>query len=88
MNKQNNSKTTPSNNIFNQSNWNYETTVAKVEEIINKIESGKLELADVFDEFAAATAYLRDCEKFLSERQQQMDVFIETLENDTDTLSF
>ena len=88
MNKQNNSKNTQANNIPNQANWNYETTVAKVEEIINKIESGKMELADVFDEFAAATEDLRHCEKFLAERQQQMDVFIETLEKDAETLSF
>lgn len=88
MNKQNNSKNPQTNDIPIPTNWNYETTVAKVEEIINKIESGKLELADVFDEFALATAYLRDCEKFLSERQQQMDVFIENLENDAETLSF
>ena len=88
MNKQNNSKNTQINNLHNQANWNYETTVAKVEEIINKIESGKMELADVFDEFAAATEYLRHCEKFLAERQQQMDVFIETLEKDAENLSF
>ncbi|HEY9694254.1 MAG TPA: exodeoxyribonuclease VII small subunit [Oculatellaceae cyanobacterium] len=88
MNKPNTSKNTQANNITIQTNWNYETTVAKVEEIINKIESGKMELADVFDEFAAATEYLRDCEKFLSERQQQMDVFIETLEKNAETLSF
>lgn len=87
MNKQNN-KTTQSNNISHQADWKYETTVAKVEEIINRIESGKLELAEVFDEFTAATEYLRHCEKFLAERQQQMDVFIETLEKDADTLSF
>ena len=88
MNKPNHSKNAQANDLTIPTNWNYETTVAKVEEIINKIESGKMELADVFDEFAAATEYLRDCEKFLAERQQQMDIFIETLENDAETLSF
>ncbi|MGB3206854.1 MAG: exodeoxyribonuclease VII small subunit [Crinalium sp.] len=88
MNKPNHSQNSQANDLNIPNNWNYETTVAKVEEIIHKIESGKLELADVFEEFAAATAYLRDCEKFLSERQQQMDVFIETLENEAETLSF
>ncbi len=59
--------------------WNYEATVAKVEGIIRQIEAGKLELADVFEEFTAAVEYLRQCESFLQERQQQMDLLIETL---------
>lgn len=62
-----------------QENWNYEAAVAKVEAIINKLESGKLELAEVFDEFTAATEYLRQCESFLAQRQQQMELLIETL---------
>ncbi|MBD1881618.1 MULTISPECIES: exodeoxyribonuclease VII small subunit [unclassified Coleofasciculus] len=59
--------------------WNYEATVAKVEGIIRQIEAGKLELADVFEEFTAAVEYLRQCEIFLQERQQQMNLLIETL---------
>ena len=36
-------------------NWNYEATVAKVEKIINQLESGELELAEVFTEFRFST---------------------------------
>jgi exodeoxyribonuclease VII small subunit len=64
-------------------NWNYETTVAQVETIIQQIETGELELADVFEQFAAAVRYLRQCEAFLQERQQQMDLLIETLEEES-----
>lgn len=67
------------------SSWNYEETVAKVERIIAQIESGKLELAEVFDEFAAAVDYLRQCETFLQERKQKMDLLIETLEGDAES---
>lgn len=64
--------------------WNYEATVAQVEMIIQQIETGELELADVFEQFAAAVRYLRQCEAFLQERQQQMNLLIETLEEESD----
>ncbi|NEO93854.1 MAG: exodeoxyribonuclease VII small subunit [Moorea sp. SIO3G5] len=64
--------------------WNYEATVAKVETIIRQIETGELELAEVFDQFANAVEYLHQCEDFLAQRQQQMDLLIETLTNDSD----
>ncbi len=62
--------------------WNYEATVQQVEAIMARIESGELALADVFDQFAAAVNSLRQCELFLSQRQQQMDLLIETLTDD------
>ncbi|HEY9609047.1 exodeoxyribonuclease VII small subunit [Allocoleopsis sp.] len=64
--------------------WKYEVTVERVETIIRQIEAGELELTEVFDQFAAAVKYLRQCEVFLQERQQQMDLLIETLEEDSD----
>lgn len=64
--------------------WNYEATVAQVETIIKQIEAGELELAEVFEQFTAAVRYLRQCEAFLQERQQQMDLLIETLEEESD----
>ncbi|XHX79576.1 MAG: exodeoxyribonuclease VII small subunit [Stenomitos frigidus ULC029] len=60
-------------------NWNYEETVRQIEAIMAQIESGELELADVFDQFAVAVKHLRQCEEFLGQRQQQMDLLIETL---------
>lgn len=61
--------------------WRYETAVAEVESIIRQIESGELELEAVFEQFAQAVEALQQCEAFLSERQAQMDVLIETLSN-------
>jgi exodeoxyribonuclease VII small subunit len=60
-------------------NWNYEATVAEVETIINQIELGELELADVFQQFSSAVDRLRQCEAFLNRQQQQVDLLIETL---------
>lgn len=65
-------------------NWNYEATVAEVEMIIEQIESGELSLAEVFDQFTAAVKYLNQCEAFLQERQQKMDLLIEILPADSD----
>jgi exodeoxyribonuclease VII small subunit len=66
----------------NPASWNYEATVKQIESAIARIESGELELAQVFDEFAAAVDRLRQCETFLSERQQQIDLLIETLSDE------
>ncbi|MBW4661919.1 MAG: exodeoxyribonuclease VII small subunit [Drouetiella hepatica Uher 2000/2452] len=60
-------------------NWSYEKTVAEIETIISRIELGELELADVFDQFSAAMEQLRQCEAFLMQQQQQVDLLIETL---------
>jgi exodeoxyribonuclease VII small subunit len=59
--------------------WRYESTVAEIEIIINQIERGELDLADVFDQFARAVERLRQCETFLTRQQQQVDLLIETL---------
>jgi exodeoxyribonuclease VII small subunit len=62
--------------------WNYEATVQEVEEIMARIESGELDLAQVFEQFGTAVEYLRQCEAFLSQRQRQMDLLIETLKDE------
>lgn len=67
-------------------NWNYETTVIEVEAIINRIEMGELDLAEVFDQFATAVEQLRQCETFLTRQQQQVDLLIETLLDESDSL--
>lgn len=64
--------------------WSYELTVHKVEEIMTRIEAGELELAQVFDQFAEAVEYLHQCEQFLSQRQKQIDLIIETLSEDAE----
>ncbi len=75
--KRNNS--TNSDAVFN---GNYEEKVAEIEKIISRIESGNLELEAVFDQFAIAVEHLRQCETFLQQRQQQVDLLIETLSDD------
>ncbi|MBO3461958.1 exodeoxyribonuclease VII small subunit [Aetokthonos hydrillicola Thurmond2011] len=68
-----------SDDITLDKTWNYEAKVAEVEKIIAEIEAGKLDLEEVFDQFNAAVKYLRECESFLQKRQQQVDLLIETL---------
>ncbi|MBN3869111.1 MAG: exodeoxyribonuclease VII small subunit [Nostoc sp.] len=62
--------------------WNYEAKVAEIEGIIARIEAGELELEAVFEQFASAVEYLRQCESFLQQRQQQVDLLIETLSDE------
>ncbi|MBD3880777.1 exodeoxyribonuclease VII small subunit [Phormidium tenue FACHB-886] len=62
--------------------WDYEATVAEIETIINRIEMGELELAEVFNQFSNAVEQLRRCEAFLSRQQHQVDLLIETLLDD------
>lgn len=65
-----------------QQGWNYEKAVAEVEKIIARIEAGELELEEVFNSFTVAVEYLRQCETFLQQRQQQVDLMIETLKDE------
>jgi exodeoxyribonuclease VII small subunit len=62
--------------------WNYEAKVAEIEGIIARIEAGELDLEAVFEQFASAVEYLRQCESFLQQRQQQVDLLIETLSDE------
>ncbi|MEH1961004.1 MAG: exodeoxyribonuclease VII small subunit [Nostoc sp.] len=62
--------------------WNYEAKVTEIEGIITRIEMGELDLEAVFEQFASAVEYLRQCESFLQQRQQQVDLLIETLSDE------
>ena len=73
------------NNAVNSSPANggsYEAKIAEIETIISRIEGGELELADVFAEFATAVECLKECDSFLQQRQEQVDLLIETLQDD------
>ncbi|HBQ98906.1 MULTISPECIES: exodeoxyribonuclease VII small subunit [Roseofilum] len=72
------------NNSTPQSDWNYEETVAQVEAIINQMEAGDMDLAEVFNQFTRAVEYLKECESFLAHKRSQMDLMIETLSEDPD----
>ncbi|MGB5963143.1 MAG: exodeoxyribonuclease VII small subunit [Coleofasciculaceae cyanobacterium] len=70
---------------YSQKNdWNYEATVVEVEAILEQIEAGELPLAEVFERYAAAVKYLNQCDVFLQKHQQQMDLLIETLNEDVE----
>ncbi|MGQ9870247.1 exodeoxyribonuclease VII small subunit [Leptodesmis sp.] len=80
-NSKDGSLTSPTSGVQRE-DWNYEQTVQRIEATISRIESGELELAEVFDEFAAAVKSLQECETFLAERQRQMDLLIESLKDE------
>lgn len=64
--------------------WSYEAAIARVETLVKQIETGDLDLADVFDHFDTASRDLQQCEQFLAAKQQQLDLAIETLESAPD----
>jgi exodeoxyribonuclease VII small subunit len=57
----------------------YEERVERVEEILAAIESGDLELTAVFSQFAIAVDYLQQCENFLTQQREQVDLLLENL---------
>lgn len=59
--------------------WNYEMTVARVEEILTEIEGGDLELSSVFSQFEIAVNSLQQCENFLSQQREQVELLLENL---------
>ncbi len=63
-------------------NWNYEETVAEIEDIIQQIESGALPLEEVFDKFETAVKQIKQCDEFLNKGKEKMNLLIETLEED------
>ncbi|GFE71841.1 exodeoxyribonuclease VII small subunit [Chroococcus sp. FPU101] len=70
-------------------NFNYEETIASVEAMIEQIESGSLTLEEVFDQFALAVNSLSQCEAFLNQGKERMDLLIEVLESSpTENLDF
>ncbi|MBW4553748.1 MAG: exodeoxyribonuclease VII small subunit [Aphanocapsa sp. GSE-SYN-MK-11-07L] len=69
----------PPNSEF-QPGWSYELAVTEIETMIAEIESGQLDLADVFDQFTTAAQMLQQCEQFLKQRRQQMELLIEQLD--------
>ena len=60
-------------------NWSYEGTVSTIEATISELESGQLPLAEVLSQFEQAVQSLQQCEAYLTEKQQQVNVLIETL---------
>jgi exodeoxyribonuclease VII small subunit len=59
--------------------WKYEAAVARVEEILGEIESGELELNEVFDRFTVAVDSLQQCDVFLSRQRDRVDLLLEDL---------
>ena len=59
--------------------WNYEATVAQVEQILGEIEDGDLELNDVFSQFSKAVESLQQCENFLAQQREQVELLLENL---------
>ncbi len=62
--------------------WNYQKTLAQIESIIGKIEAGKINLEDLFSQVMIASQCLQECETYLVQQEQKMDIFIETLTDD------
>ena len=62
-----------------KNNWKYEETVDRVEEILAEIEGGDLDLAEVFSKFEIAVASLQQCESFLAEHSQRVELLLENL---------
>jgi exodeoxyribonuclease VII small subunit len=53
--------------------------VERVEEILEAIEGGELELTEVFSQFAVAVESLQQCENFLSAQREQVELLLENL---------
>ncbi len=61
--------------------WDYEAAVAAVEATLARLETGELPLAAVLEEFEQASRELQQCETFLQQKQSQLELLIETLED-------
>jgi exodeoxyribonuclease VII small subunit len=57
----------------------YEEKIAQVEEILGEIEGGDLELTEVFRRFPVAVESLQQCESFLSQQREHVELLLENL---------
>ncbi|MEM1425501.1 MAG: exodeoxyribonuclease VII small subunit [Cyanobacteria bacterium P01_H01_bin.130] len=62
--------------------WQYETASTEIEAIIDQLEQDDLTLDNAFSAFATAVQRLQECDQFLSDRQAQAEILIETLTDD------
>ncbi len=60
-------------------NWSYEAAIAEVETIIQQIESGELDLSEVIEQFQTAAHTLKQCDAYLTQKQNQVELIIEEL---------
>ena len=60
--------------------WRYEVAIASVEAIVERLETGNLDLAEAFEQFAEAARQLQTCDRFLKEHEAQADLLIECLD--------
>ncbi len=60
-------------------NFNYEEVVGEIALIIDEIEMGNIPLEDVFTKFQLAVSKLKECENFLQQCQEKMELLIEEL---------
>lgn len=59
--------------------WNYEDTLAQIENITTQLETGDMPLAEVFEQFVVAVGSLKQCDQFLQDKQKEANLLIETL---------
>ncbi len=62
--------------------WQYETASTEIEAIIDQLEQDDLTLDNAFSAFSTAVQRLQECDQFLSDRQAQAEILIETLTDD------
>jgi exodeoxyribonuclease VII small subunit len=60
-------------------NFNYEEMISEIALIINEIEMGNIPLEDVFNKFELAVKKLKECDNFLQQGQEKMELLIEEL---------
>ncbi|NJM96593.1 MAG: exodeoxyribonuclease VII small subunit [Phormidesmis sp. RL_2_1] len=64
--------------------WNYESTLDRIETITNQLENGDLPLAEVCQQFSEAISAMQQCDQFLQAKQQEASLLIETLVGDNE----
>ena len=74
-------KSQPDHPAPDQPDWHYETALAEAETVVRQLEAGDLDLDHAFEQFAIAVDRLQQCDRFLRDRQSQVSLAIETLDN-------
>lgn len=57
--------------------FNFETALVELEQIVTAMESGKLSLEDSLQQFEKGIALIRECQKKLKDSEQKVQILLD-----------
>ena len=63
-------------NIYSMKEHTFETALQKLEEAVNKLETGSLTLEDALDSFENGVKWSKECHRFLDKAEKRVEMIL------------